>query len=149
MPKKAIILRVKSKILKFLNLWLPVILWAGLIFKFSSGTIPTASPVYWQDFAVKKTGHVLLFGALAWLIYRGLLGEGLDRKKAAIWAVFLAFFYGGTDEFHQMFTQGRESRVRDVFIDGIGAAIVIYITYHFVPKLPKKFQIFLLKFGVK
>jgi VanZ family protein len=140
---------VKKKIIRFLNLWLPVILWAALIFKFSSGTVPTASSVYWQDFAVKKTGHVLLFGALAGLIYRGLIGEGLSRKKAAIWAVLLAFFYGGTDEFHQMFTQDREARVRDVFIDGIGATIVIYFVYQFLPKFPKKFQTFLLKFGVK
>jgi VanZ family protein len=139
---------VKVKIIKFLNLWLPVVLWAGLIFKFSSGTIPSASSIYWQDFAVKKTGHVLLFGALAVLIYRGLLGEGVNRKKAAIWAVFTAFFYGATDEFHQMFTQGRESRVRDIFIDGIGAGIVIYVIYQFLPKLPKKIQTFLLQFGI-
>ena len=111
----------KKKILKFLNLWLPVILWAALIFKFSTGTIPVASTVVWQDFLVKKAGHVLLFGALSLLIYRGLIGEGISRSKAAIYAVILAFFYGGTDEFHQMFTQGREARVRDVFIDGIGA----------------------------
>jgi VanZ family protein len=63
--------------------------------------------------------------------------------------VLLAFFYGGTDEFHQMFTQDREARVRDVFIDGIGATIVIYFVYQFLPKFPKKFQTFLLKFGVK
>lgn len=140
---------MKKKILKFLNLWLPVILWAGLIFKFSSGSVPSASAVYWQDFAVKKTGHVLLFGALALLIYRALIGEGLSRKKSAIWAVIAAFFYGGTDEFHQMFTQGRESRVRDVFIDGIGAGVIIFLFYQLLPKLPKKVQTFLLEFGIK
>jgi VanZ family protein len=139
----------KKKILKFLDLWLPVILWVVLIFKFSSGTVPVTSTVYWQNFVVKKTGHVLLFGALAILIYRGLTGEGISRKKSAIYAVILAFFYGGTDEFHQMFTQGREARVRDVFIDGVGAGIIIYIIYQFLPKFPKKIQNFLLELGIK
>ena len=140
---------MKKKILKFLDLWLPVVLWAGLIFKFSSGSIPIASPVYWQDFVVKKTGHFLLFGVLAVLIYRGLIGQGLSRKKAAAWAVIMAFFYGATDEFHQMFTQGREARIRDVFIDGIGAGVIVYSIYEFLPKLSKKAQVFLLEFGIK
>ena len=142
-------MRVKSGILKFLSLWLPPILWAGLIFKFSSGIVPIASPIFWQDFAVKKTGHVLLFGVLAVFIYRALIGQGLSRKKAAIWAVAIVFLYGATDEYHQMFTQGREAMVRDVFIDGIGAGIIIYFIYRFLPKLSKKIQTFLLEFGIK
>jgi VanZ family protein len=139
---------VKTKIIKFLNLWLPVILWAALIFKFSSGTVPIASQVYWQDFAVKKVGHFLLFGVLSVFIYRGLTGQGLSRKEAAIWAIALAFLYGATDEYHQMFTQGREARVRDVFIDGIGAGLVIYFVYRILPGLPKKFRTFLLQLGI-
>jgi VanZ family protein len=133
---------VKGKFSYQLGLWLPVILWAVLIFHFSSGAIPVASPVYWQDFTIKKTGHVLLFGFLAVLIFRALRGEGIPRKKAAIWAVLITFFYGATDEYHQMFTQGREARVRDVFIDGIGASIFIFLTYQFLPKLPKKIKIY-------
>jgi VanZ family protein len=139
---------VEKKIIKFLNLWLPVILWAFLIFKFSSGTVPSASQIFWQDFAVKKIAHFLLFGVLAVLVYRALIGQGMSRKKAAIWAVSLAFFYGATDEYHQMFTQGREARMRDVLIDGFGAGVVIYVIYRFFSKLPKKIQAFLLEFGI-
>jgi VanZ family protein len=126
-----------------------VALWAALIFKFSSGTIPSASQIFWQDFAVKKAGHFLMFGALAVLVYRALIGEGLSRKKAAIWAVVTAFFYGATDEYHQLFVQGREARVRDVLIDGVGAGVVIYLIYRFISKLPKKIQSFLVDFGIK
>jgi len=138
----------KRKILKFLNLWLPVILWAAIIFKFSSGTVPQVSTLFWPNFTFMKSAHAFFFGALAILIYRGLIGEGISRKKAAIYAVIFAFFYGGTDELHQMFTQGREARVRDIFIDGIGAGIVMYLIYQFLPKLPKKFQLFLLELGI-
>jgi VanZ family protein len=123
------------------NLWLPVLLWGLLIFNFSAGRVPVASQIYWQDFAVKKTGHVLLFGMLAVLIYRALLGEGLSKKKAAIWAIVLATFYGATDEYHQMFTQGREARVRDIFIDGFGASIANFIIYYFLPKAHKEIKL--------
>lgn len=111
------------KLLHQISLWLPVVLWMALIFKFSSGSIPSASPVYWQDFAVKKFGHVLLFGALAVLIYRGLVGDGVEKNKALIWAIILSTLYGATDELHQIFTQGREAKVRDVLIDGFGAFV--------------------------
>lgn len=130
-------------------MWLPPILWAVMIFKFSSGRVPVASQVYWQDFIVKKTGHVILFSTLSVLIYRGLVGEGLNRKKAAILAVITAFLYGASDEFHQMYTQGREARIRDVLIDGTGAGLITFIVYKFVNKLPKKLRDILLKFDIK
>lgn len=131
---------MKKKILRWLFIWLPVIFWAGLIFHFSSGSVPVTSPIYWQDFAVKKTGHAFLFGILAVLIYRALRSIGLSRKKAAVWAIVIATFYGATDEFHQLFTQGREARVRDVFIDGFGAALVITLIYYILPKFPPEIR---------
>lgn len=136
------------KIVKQISAWLPVVLWAALIFHFSAGAAPVISQVYWQDFTVKKTGHVLLFGALAFLIYRAFRMNKMNRKKAAIWAVVLATFYGGTDEFHQMFTQGREARVRDVFIDCGGATLVILATYFLPPKLSKELYTLAEKFDL-
>lgn len=136
---------MRSKILKKLSAWLPVVLWAFMIFHFSSGTIPVASKIFWQDFAIKKMGHVLLFGFLALLVYRGLKMEGVERKKAAIWAIILVFLYGASDEYHQMSTQGREPRVRDVFIDGVGAALVILTTYYLPSKLSKDIYSFVEK----
>jgi len=146
--EKVIMVGVEKKTVKFLNLWLPVILWALIIFKFSSGVVPQASALYWPNFAFMKSAHVFFFGVLSVILYRALRGEGLSRKKAAIWAVVLTTLYGASDEFHQMFTQGREARVRDVFIDGIGAGLVIYLIYRFLPRFPKKIQEFLLKLGV-
>lgn len=139
---------MKTKIIKFLSLWLPIIVWALIIFKFSSGTIPQASSLYWPNFAFMKSAHVFFFGILGVLFYRALRGEGLTRKKAAIWAVVFTTFYGASDEYHQLFTQGREARIRDVFFDGIGASLVSYFIYRFLSRFPKKFQTFLLQFGI-
>lgn len=138
-----------KKILRFLSLWLPPLLWAAMIFKFSSGRVPIASQVYWQDFMVKKTGHVILFSTLSVLIYRGLIGGGVNRKKAAILAVVISLLYGASDEFHQMYTQGREARVRDVLIDGTGAGLVMFVIYRFIGKLPKGLRDILLEFDIK
>lgn len=128
---------VKSKIIKKINAWLPVLVWALLIFHFSSGIVPIVSIVHWQDFLIKKTGHVILFGTLAVLIFRGLRIEKINRKKAAVWSIILAAVYGATDEYHQMFTLGREPHVRDIFIDLIGASLIILAVYKIVPRLSK------------
>ncbi len=130
MTKKALISRIK--------LWAPPIIWAAIIFKLSNGSVPVASSVYWQDFAFKKSAHMFFYGVLAVLTYRGLIGEGVEKKKAATWACVIAIFYGITDEFHQSFTQGREARVRDIGFDGIGASLASYLVYKILPKMPKE-----------
>ncbi|HJY99042.1 MAG TPA: VanZ family protein [Patescibacteria group bacterium] len=139
---------MKDKFLRVASLWLPVIIWAFLIYRFSSGSIPVASTVFWKDFTVKKTGHVFLFGVLAVLFYRAFVGEGFPRKKAALWAVMFSAFYGATDEYHQMFTQGREGRIRDVFIDTLGASVFIFLVYKLLPNLPKKLKIYFERLGI-
>ncbi len=120
-----------------------------MIFRFSSGSIPAASQVYWLDFLIKKTGHVILFAILAIFFYRALIGEGVNRKRAAILAVIISFAYGVIDEFHQTFTQGREARFRDTIIDGAGAGIAIYFVYKFISKLPEDLRNMFLKIGIK
>lgn len=138
----------KEKALKFLNLWLPVIFWAGIIFKLSSGAVPQASTQFWPNFAFMKSAHIFFFGFLALLFYRALRGEGLSAKQSAMWATIFTIFYGISDEFHQMFTQGREAKVRDMIFDGIGAFVMTHLIYWFLPKFPKKVQDFLVKLGI-
>lgn len=140
---------MKAEFFKKISLWLPPILWILIIFNFSSGSIPKASPVYWQDFAIKKIGHILLFGILATLIYRGLIGENVERKRSGIISVIISTLYGASDEFHQSFIQGREARIRDIIFDSLGATLFIYIIYNFLQSLPKKVQSVLEQVGIK
>lgn len=132
-------LSVRKKITFFLIYWLPPVILAGIIFKLSSGIIPKASDIYWQDFAVKKIAHVIIYGILAVLIYRALKAGGTSKKNAVIMAFLLAVFYGATDEIHQYFIQGRESKLRDVVIDGIGASASLFFATKVLPALPKEF----------
>ena len=129
---------MKKKLSFFIFYWGPVILLALIIFKLSSGAVPSASPIYWQDFAFKKSAHMLFFGVLAVLIYRALINSGVPKKKAIIWAILASTFYGVTDEYHQSFSQVRESRLRDVGFDGVGSIIAVIFTYYIIPKLPPR-----------
>lgn len=130
---------MRRKINFFLIYWLPPVVLAGIIFKLSSGNVPKASDIFWQDFAAKKIAHIIIYGILAVLIYRALVAGGVPKKKAIFWAFFIATAYGGTDEIHQHFTQGRESRLRDVGFDGFGAAAMLFFSTRILPKLPKEF----------
>lgn len=139
---------MKNKIVKILKLWLPPIIWALLIFKLSSSSVPQVSRSYWPNFAVMKSAHVIFFGILSILLYRALNLQGLSKKKSAIFSVLITILYGISDEFHQMFTQSREARLRDVLFDGLGASIAIYCAYNFISKLPNKLKTFLVKLGI-
>jgi VanZ family protein len=130
---------MRRKLIFFLTYWLPVIALAGIIFKLSSGTVPKASEVYWQDFAAKKFAHFMIFGLMAVLIYRAVKAGGASTKNSLITAFLLTVFYGATDEFHQYFTQGREARLRDVGFDSLGAIVFLLFIQKILPKMPKEF----------
>ncbi len=127
MQFSAILERVKIRIIKFLDHWFPPVAWAGVIFLFSSLTVTPSTEIYWQDFIVKKTAHVVEYGIFAALLYRALRGSGVEKLNAALFAILIAVIYGATDEFHQSFTPGREPRVRDVVFDTIGAVAGVFI----------------------
>jgi VanZ family protein len=125
---------------RLLKYWLPLFLWAAIIFTFSSLTTPAASQVYWQEFAVKKTAHMIEYGIFAVLLYRALKSYGVKKEKAMILAIVLTFLYGASDEFHQSFTPGREPKVRDIIFDTIGGVLGILFIWKLLPKVPKKLK---------
>ena len=120
-----------SKMRKLVKYWLPVVLWAAVIFKFSSGAVPQFSSLFWPNFAFMKSAHVFFFGVLGILIYRALRGYGIPVKRAIFWAIAATAFYGATDEVHQFFIQTREARLRDIGFDTIGAALGVLIWQKF------------------
>lgn len=104
--------------------WLPVLLWAALIYWLSS--VPSlASPFpTLADTIVRKFAHAFEFGALAVLLVRA---QGTRSNGALIIAFFLSVLYALTDEFHQSFVEGREPSSVDVLIDSWGAFLAILI----------------------
>ena len=95
-----------------LSRWLPVVVWAGVIFAFSS--IPSLSThLGTWDLILRKAAHMTEYAILAVLLRRATGSTG--------WAFALAVGYAATDEFHQTFVRGRHGTPVDVGIDAIGA----------------------------
>lgn len=103
--------------------WLPVVLWAGLIFTFSAQSNLRFAQADVVDFVVRKAGHMAEFGVLAVLLWRALTSSGIAR--AIVWSWVVTAAYAGSDEFHQAFIAGRHASPVDVGIDAAGALIAL------------------------
>jgi VanZ family protein len=94
-----------------LNLWLPVVLWAGVIFALSS--IPSlGTGLGTWDLVLRKVAHMAEYAVLG-----GLLQRAVGREPLAI---LLGSAYAVTDELHQSFVTGRQGAPLDWLIDTIG-----------------------------
>ncbi|MFZ3301922.1 MAG: VanZ family protein [Microgenomates group bacterium] len=138
-----------EKLKRAASLWLPVAIWMGVIFTFSSMQVGSSSDFYWKDFIVKKTAHLVEYGILATLFYRGLINSNIEKKRAMWYSVLLAFMYGLTDEFHQSFTPGRGPKFTDVLIDTTGAMIFVFGIILNIKKMPETVQKVYSKYQIK
>jgi len=135
---------VKSEnhlIKSILVFWLPVVVWATIIFLFSSYPTSKTSHIYWQDFIVKKAAHIVEYAIFTTLLYRAFINSGMRKKEAMVSSFIIAALYGISDEFHQMFTPGREPRARDVFFDATGSLIAIYVIKNILDKSKGKLRL--------
>jgi VanZ family protein len=118
----------------------PPVLWAAVIFTFSSFSTATTSEFFLTDFVIKKTAHVVEYAIFAALIYRALKESGVNKKKAGFYAIAVAAIYAVSDEFHQSFTPGRQPTLRDIIFDTIGATLAIYSIWKLLPKAPTRLK---------
>jgi VanZ family protein len=99
---------------RLLTVWLPVLVWAAVIFAFSS--IPSlSSGLGTWDTILRKGAHVTEYAVLGGLLYRALGREPL--------ALAAGIAYAATDELHQHFVRGRHASPVDVAIDAVGVAV--------------------------
>jgi len=106
--------------------WLPVVIWAILIFALSAQPNLRFVPDAGLDFIVRKLGHMGVFGILALLLWRALARTTAWRWPWA-WAFALAILYAASDELHQGFVAGRHPSASDVGIDAAGALIALVV----------------------
>lgn len=109
--------------------WLPLILWLGLIFYFSSlpGMAKKAEPDFWLYF-VRKGAHVAEYAVLASLFLRSFrfYFSKIDQRKILALAFLFSLAYALSDEVHQLFVPGREGKFLDVGFDSIGIILGIF-----------------------
>ncbi len=111
--------------------WLLVALCMAVIFYFSaqsgdesaaqSGSVLRIFNLMPQlENLVRKCAHALEYMGLAMLMFNALHATFGAAKPFLSFGLTVA--YAATDEFHQLFVEGRAGRFSDVLIDGIGAA---------------------------
>jgi VanZ family protein len=134
---------------QWLRAWLPVLVWAALIFTMSTeyfsaehtgGIIlpvlhwlfPSWTPreLRAAHYYVRKSAHFIEYFVFAMLLYRGVRGAWKGwRWTWALAAASVSAFYAALDEIHQSFVAGREARVFDAVIDTAGALAAMFVLW--------------------
>ena len=100
------------------NAWLPVLLWAGVIFALSAiPSLGTGLGVW--DVVLRKLAHTAEYAVLGALVYRA--------SRTVPTAVLLSSAYAVTDEIHQAFVTGRHGSPVDWLIDTGGVLIGVTV----------------------
>lgn len=76
---------------------------------------------------VRKTAHATEYGILALFWFNSLLGKDSRIVKMGIITVIICAVYAASDEFHQLFIEGRSGKIGDVLIDSLGALIITLV----------------------
>jgi VanZ family protein len=101
---------------RVLAAWLPVVVWAAVIFALSS--IPSLnSGLGGWDTVLRKLAHFTEFAVLGALLLRAV-GRELPAFAAGV-------AYAISDEIHQHFVAGRQASPVDVTIDAVGVLLGI------------------------
>ena len=101
-----------------LGAWLPVVVWAAVIFAFSS--VPSlGTDLGTWDLILRKVAHLTEYAIL------GALLRGRRRPRPS--PCSLAGLYAVTDEVHQTFVEGRLGAPLDVAIDTVGALVGVLV----------------------
>ena len=115
-----------KKLISIVPRWLPALLIMLVIFSFSSQADGTLPDFQSSDYFVKKSAHIVVYGALALSYFHALPG----RSFKLAW--LLALIYAATDEFHQSLVPGRTPSIIDVLVfDNLGAIIALFLHHRF------------------
>ena len=117
----------------FMRYWIPVIVYAGLIFTISSFPLP---PPKVEIPLVDKFIHLVEYGILGFLFYRALRVSKLARRVFLL-AIIFSILYALSDEIHQFFVPGRKFDLWDLAADSLGIVLVALYLKHKAGKLGK------------
>ena len=111
-----------------LRYWLPPVLWMGVIFILSAQPSLPHHPDILSDLILKKVGHMMEYGILAFLLWRALSrGRDALSRLALVTALVVSVLYAASDEYHQTFVPGRKGTPLDVGFDAVGALVALLV----------------------
>jgi len=133
-------------------LWLRIVLaigWYGFIWLLTEW--PQSTPENtWQviqqsggpeeaNTVFRTSSHFFVFGVQAILLLFVLDPTFVKDKKSITIALLGTIFLGALDEVHQSFVPGRQPRALDVFKDGTGAVIFLWLLFWVKSEMKKRF----------
>jgi len=119
-------------LLTYCNAYLPVLVWAGLIYFFSAQSSLPGFDIVAYDYVFKKLSHMTVYGIFYFLVYRAI---NINKPRTqANWQLpfIITAVYAIVDEFHQVFTPSRHPSPLDVGFDLIGASIAFLRIYRYI-----------------
>ena len=124
--------------MRFLRLWLPVVLWAALILSASNDSFSVGHSGGWlrriagQDlplwihYGIRKVAHVVEYAILSALAFRAAAATWGQRGRVGFTvAVLIALLGASTDETRQSRTVTRRGAPDDVLLDVSSAALTV------------------------
>ena len=88
------------------------------------------------QFIVRKAAHMTEFASLGVLLCAFAFTFG-TKFRIFLLSFLGGVFYAGTDEFHQLFVEGRSGQLSDVFVDGAGVLVGMTVFYFLMKTLVK------------
>ena len=140
-----------KKQIKLVISWILLIIWAVVIFDFSSQNGVASSNLsdslvyrvvdlfvtdmnsiseltfHYLIFFVRKAAHMAEYGILGLLIYNVLNNYRFFKAQLNLWVLGFSTIYALSDELHQTFVIGRSGSIVDVLIDTVGVIIMLLI----------------------
>ncbi|MGN1195079.1 MAG: VanZ family protein [Acutalibacteraceae bacterium] len=83
------------------------------------------------QFVVRKAAHITEYASLGVLLCAFAFTFGMKLRNFLLSFLF-GVFYAGTDEFHQLFVEGRSCQFSDVLVDSCGVIIGMAVMYFIV-----------------
>ncbi len=124
-----------SKKIIFFGYFIPILIWMGVIFYFSSIPNLRYSQKVDLEIILRKGAHFLEYAVLAFLLWRILLKILSPNYKKAYYLSFLtASLYSISDELHQVFISGRTGKAEDVLFDITSVFISLQFIFLFKEK---------------
>jgi VanZ family protein len=146
----SVLSRKSLKLSNMVKKWIPVVLWAALIFSFSSDAFSSSNTesalkefLSWlipeitsEQFdavhlAIRKIAHWAEYFVLSILLLRALESERRTnwQWRSVVWTLLLVLIYAVADELHQAFVPSRSALVDDVLVDFFGGGCGILWMY--------------------
>lgn len=76
---------------------------------------------------VRKFAHFIIYLVGGFLLFNFFRTYNISLRNQIIYATLGIILYASSDEFHQLFVNGRTARVEDVLLDTLGAIVGILL----------------------